>query len=288
MQFDLNPRTPHQRQHREAVAAGFGALGFDDRNLVVCWGWRGGRRWRASGWDVLVLERGYIGDRFKWSSVALNGLNGRATFPDYPEDGGERFRKFGVSLLPWDPSGEYVLLIGQVAGDAALQGRNLGQWYADTARQAAALYGLPVRFRQHPRERDRRLIRKVPGTVADTGLLGEALAGAAVVVTYNSNTGVEAMLAGKPTVSFDHGSMAWPVAGHGLGEQANPDRQVWACGLAWKQWAVEEIASGDALRGIVEVLNDGHRQDRGRGRHQSKAGEVAGAVGKKRRASRLA
>lgn len=287
MRYELNPRTPHQRQHHEAVEAGFRALGFEDRNLVVCWGWRGGKRHYAAGKNVLVLERGYIGDRFKFSSVGLNGLNGRATFGETPQDDGERFHKFGV-LKPWNPAGEYVLLIGQVHGDASLQGRNLAPWYVDTAQQAAALYGLPVRFRQHPRERERRIIRKVPGTVTDTGSLEEALAGAAVVVTFNSNTGVDAMLAGKATVVFDSGAMAWPVAGKALGEEANPDRQSWAYGLAWKQWAVEEIASGEALRGIAEVLNDSHRESRGSGRNHPKAAAITRTPWPQRRSARAA
>lgn len=260
MQYDLSPSAKHQREHREAVEAGFAKLGFTHPNLLVCWGWRNGRRWHAAGRDVLVLERGYIGDRFTYSSVALNGLNGRATFPAAVQDGGARFRRFGVPLQPWNPSGEYVLLIGQVAGDAALQGRNLAPWYISTAKAASATYGLPVHFRQHPREAERRISRLVPGTVANSGDLGDALAGAAVVVTFNSNSGVESMLAGKPTVAVDEGAMAWPVAAHDLGEPANPDRQAWAYDLAWKQWGIEEIASGEALRGIAEVLSAGDHE----------------------------
>ena len=38
------------------------------------------------------------------------------------------------------------------------------------------------------------------------------------------------------------------------GEPANPDREAWAHALAWKQWSLDEIASGDALVGIVEAL----------------------------------
>ena len=288
MQYDLNLATKHQREHREAVEAGFRRLGFTDRNLVVCWGWRTGRRWHASGRNVLVLERGYIGDRFRYSSVALNGLNGRATFPAAVQDDGARFRSFGVPIQPWKPEGEYVLLVGQVAGDAALQGRNLGPWYAATAKAAAAVYGLPVRFRQHPREAERQISRRVPGTVANSGDLGDALAGAAVVVTFNSNTGVEAMLAGKPTVAVDEGAMAWPVAAHELGAEANPDRQAWAYDLAWKQWGVEEIASGEALRGIAEVLSASPNERPRAGRTTAQARTPARAYWPQRRTPRLA
>jgi hypothetical protein len=181
-------------------------------------------------------------------------LNGRAEFPEYPDDGGARFRRFHGRLRPWNPEGEYVLLIGQVQGDAALQGRSLSAWYAQTAKEAEAVYGLPVRFRRHPMESRRGIRRNVPGATLDERPLLEALEGAAVVVTWNSNTGVESMVAGKPTVAIDEGAMAWPVAAHALGEAANPDRSAWAHRLAWRQWSLDEIRNGDALVGIVEKL----------------------------------
>jgi hypothetical protein len=44
--------------------------------------------------------------------------------------------------------------------------------------------------------------------------------------------------------------MAWDVTAHKLGEIAKPDREQWAHDLAWKQWALTEIESGAALRGM--------------------------------------
>ncbi len=253
MRFDLSPRAPHQVAHRKALEAGLRRHNATGLDAVACWGWRSGKRHHRAGRNVLVVERGYIGDRFYWTSLALNGLNGRGTFPDYPDDGGRRFRSMG-RLAQWNPSGDSVLLAGQVRGDAALQGRDLSGWYADTAKRAEAVYGLPVRFRPHPVEVRRGYCHEVPGTELDTGPLDEALSRAAVVITWNSNTGVDALLAGKPTIAFDRGSMAWPVAGHAIGEPCSPDREQWAHVLAWKQWSLDEIASGDALVGIVEVL----------------------------------
>lgn len=81
------------------------------------------------------------------------------------------------------------------------------------AEQAADVYGLPVRFRPHPMEQRRRgFLRQVHGCETDRGPLADSLAGATVVVTWNSNTGVDALLAGKPTVAMGEGSMAAPVA----------------------------------------------------------------------------
>lgn len=260
MQLDLNRRAPHQVRHREALAEGLQRHGVLNqyRNVVACWGWRSGALHRRAGRDVLVLERGYLGDRFSYTSIGWNGLNGKATFPEYPNDGGSRFRAMGLKLERWKPRGEYALVVGQVQGDAALAGKNLGTWYLEASRQAAAVYGLPVRFRPHPLERRRiGIVRHVPGTELDTGPLEESLANAAVVITWNSNTGVDALVAGKPAVAVGEGSMTFPLAARELGGACNADREAWAHSLAWKQWTIDEIRSGDALVGVVEGLKSG-------------------------------
>ena len=80
-----------------------------------------------------------------------------------------------------------------------------------------------------------------------TGTMDEALARAKWVVTYNSNAGVLATLAGIPTVTCHRGAMAWEVTGHDpLVCPPQPDRTAWTNRLAWTQWTDEEIARGDA------------------------------------------
>lgn len=288
MHFDMSQRAPHQVAHRQAVVEGLRRHGVLDQypGVVVCWGWRTGAEHRRRGRDVLVLERGYLGDRFHWTSIGWNGLNGRATFPAYPSDFGARFRRLAVPMQPWRPDGEYVLLVGQVHGDAALQGRNLTPWYVQTAKAAAAEYGLPVRFRPHPLEQRRiGMVRSVPGTEQDVGPLDEALARAAVVVTWNSNTGVDALLAGKPVVALGDGAMALPLAARELGGQCNPDREAWAHALACKQWSLEEIRSGEALVGVVEDLKDGRYGQGGRDLGSRAEAEAAAGPGRPTRPS---
>jgi hypothetical protein len=60
-------------------------------DAICCWGWRRGREWFAKGYDVLVMERAYLDNRFVWTSLGWNGLNGRARWP-IPVDGGARWR----------------------------------------------------------------------------------------------------------------------------------------------------------------------------------------------------
>jgi hypothetical protein len=218
---------------------------------MVIWGVRNrtaiGEQLRRGG-DVCILERGYLGDRFAWASVSFGGqLNGRAEFHGVSNDGSRFSKHFGHLMQPWRRKDGYALLIGQVPGDMSLAKVNgsLDKWYAETA-TALTAKGYKVRFRAHPvaLKRGRRFIMP-RGIETMGGPLDGAMAGASLVVTYNSNTGVEAVLAGVPTVAFDCGSMAWPVTGHAVDEVVTPDREEWAAQMAWKQWTLDEMRSGE-------------------------------------------
>lgn len=255
----FSARALHQEQHAHALAEGCKVHGiptirmrYGERaatKMVACWGWRIGRQLRAAGHDVLVMERGYLGDRFAWTSLGWNGLNGRARFN--PKDDPERFAaNFGGTMNPWKSDGDYVLLIGQVPGDASLGGMDLSRWYTNTARVAGLAYGKPVRFRPHPMAIKRGVRQRVDNAPTLEGTLEEALAGAAVCVTFNSNTAVDAVMAGVPTVALDAGTMAFEVTARNIGEVYTPSRDRWATRLAWCQWTMDEIASGAAWESV--------------------------------------
>lgn len=247
---------PHVNGHAKLMQAGLARHGLKvdimpvvsipTADVVICWGWRNAQRFRERGIDVLVMERGYIGDRHKWTSLAWNGLNGYGEFclPDTTDD--ERFdRNFGGLMRPWKTGGDYVLLLGQVPGDASLQGRDMGPWYRAAAERAQRAYNLPVRFRPHP-EAQRRGLHVESGLRPLRGDLQAALSRASVAVTWNSNSAVDAVLAGVPVVVCDRGAMAWEVAGHEIGDDYRPERGAWAKRLAHCQWSEDEIASGEA------------------------------------------
>jgi hypothetical protein len=213
---------------------------------------------RARGRDVCILERGYIGDRFHWTSVSFGGdLNGRAEFRGVRDDPARLDQFFPGVMQPWraDAVGGYALLIGQVPGDMALRSvhGSLTRWYDDTT-WALRQRGYEVYYRPHPRAA-LRLRREAPTPIfarrLDGCSLEEAFAGARVVVTFSSNTAVEAVLAGIPAVACDRVSMAWDVTSHSVEDPlVRPDRSSWAARLAWKQWSPEEMASGECWAAI--------------------------------------
>lgn len=265
--FVYSNRHGERNDHANAMAMGLKAHGYEakivakgtephpDCDFLVCWGWREGKRLRDLGYNVLVMERGYLGDRYYWTSLGWNGLNGRAVW-NAPADKGERFRTYhGHLLRPWrtDRSG-YALIIGQVRGDAALGDVVIARWYPEAAK-AMRDRGFGVYFRPHPEAVRRGIVGNVLPSIQLRGSLDDALAGAACVVTYNSNAGVDAALAGIPVIACDEGSMALPVAARGLhADLMTPDRDDWCTRLAWRQWTIDEISSGIAWDHVKQVL----------------------------------
>lgn len=224
-------------------------------DAVCVWGWRRGKAYRDLGYQVLVMERAYVGDRFKFTSLGWNGLNGRAQWPDN-ESPSRWEQHFSGLVKPWrTPVGQprYALLLGQVPSDTACRGIQLESWLSIVA-QRLRMMGRQVLFRPHPRAP----AVNVPGVCTFPGRsLAEDLAASEFAVTFNSNSGVDAVLAGVPTVAHDCGSMAWEVASHSVDERlVMPDRNAWAHRMAWRQWLPEEIAAGLAwphVKGALRV-----------------------------------
>jgi hypothetical protein len=258
-------KAAHQVTHQAALIEGLKAHGISaiaapnsyniKTKCVACWGWKIGKRLRAAGHDVLVMERGYLGDRFKWTSLAWNGLNGHGEFPKF-DSSTDRFEK-NFNMKPWQSTGDYVLIMGQVPGDESLQGRDLMSWYADAAKVAQTVYQKPVIFRPHPEAIRKGFKQKIVGFENCTLPLEDSLAFAHAAITFNSNSAVDAVVQGVPVVAYDKGTMAWEVAGKKIGEIKTPCRKNWASALAWKQWAIDEIASGFALTNHVSRINYG-------------------------------
>ena len=258
-----NETAEHQASWGGAFAAGLKRHGWSvtasrhhqPADLVVQWGVRRQDRieaTKACGGEVVILERGYVGDRFAWTSVSFGGgLNGRGEFRGPHHDGSRWDRHFAHMMQPWRARNDGpILIMGQVDGDAAVANVDIHAFYREVEKAYFAA-GFSTRFRPHPQ-----MCKRVPRMTSCP--LAEDLAEARAVVSWNSNSAVDAVLAGVPTVALDKGSMAWDVTGHQLSAlPPTPDRTAWAHRLAWCQWQREEMESGacwDAVgREAVEV-----------------------------------
>ncbi|WPE19948.1 hypothetical protein [Shinella zoogloeoides] len=232
----------------------FEAAPAADADFAVVWSWRVGLRIRPvfSG-PILVMERGYLGDRFHWTSLGWDGLNGRARFARV--DDSSRFDEhFGGMLAPWRPGGGYALIAGQVVGDTALIGIDILKWYRQIGVELWR-QGWDVKFRQHPVEVQRGVAP--PHVSFAERLEGDptaALSGAGLVVTYNSNFATDALMAGVPVHAQDQGSIVYDLASHDL-QVVRPDRKARLEELAWRQFSRDEISTGAAWEVVKEAMH---------------------------------
>lgn len=236
---------------RRALSAG---AQFD---AVSVWGWRRALEWRAQGFNILLMERAYVKDRFAFVSLGWNGLNGRAQWPIVNDSGARWRRLFSRMLKPWkwetaqDAKG-YALLLGQVPTDAAVSGISFVRWATEMA-HSLKQRGHKVKYRAHPQAMSCRIAADYQSTSEET--LEESLSGAALAVTYNSNSGVDAVCAGVPTYAHDIGAMSWDVSSHDLDNVIfMPDRAEWCMRMAWRQWLQDELSNGVAWAAVKSVL----------------------------------
>lgn len=260
----------HQKEHGEAVRQGFAKHGLqsvfvqgdtvlEDADFHVTWSIK---RPRIFDWShrhnkhVLVMERGHVGDRMNWTSVGWDGLGYRACYA-LAQDGGERWQKHWQHLVePWTTRHNTALVLGQCAGDASLYGLKEGfEAWATQQCHTLKQQGYAVRYRPHP------LMKRQGSTFcppiahpSPNERLWDDLQWAGLAVSYNSTAGVEAVLAGVPTITLDEGAMAWPVSGHTLFDRVQPNREAWCHRLAWTQFTLEELRSGFAWECVSQVM----------------------------------
>lgn len=228
-------------------------------DLAVMWSF--GPKWKLTraglekkGIDYLVLDRGYIGEKDGSASISLNGLHGLSKLQviDCPGDRADGFKNL---YKKWNPSKKkYVLIMGQLAGDASLQGINIRSWMVRKIRELKAA-GYEVIYRSHPRD-NQHISYGVPFMKAT---LEECLKIAKCVYTYSSTSGVDAMLAGKPVIAESPVSMVYDLAGHNVKDikklKEPASRKQWFNDLAYRQWKLEEIRSGEAWEYIKSRIN---------------------------------
>lgn len=213
------------------------------------------RQQREKNLDVIVLETGYVnrgdGENHHYAA-GFNGLNGRCDFRN-KNMGPERWESLKTQLKPYS-RGERVILCGQVPWDASLefggQTHDHKAWLQEVASQLRVITKRPIVYRPHPLAAQ--AIPSLKGCETSTKPLSEDLKNAHCVVSWNSNSCVEALVDGKPVFSFDPGSMVWSVCGKTLADVDNPEypveRQQWARDLAHCQWTPEEMRQGLAWR----------------------------------------
>jgi hypothetical protein len=205
-------------------------------------------RQKEHGLATVILETGYLnrGDgENNHYAAGLNGFNGRADFrnKDMPPD-----RRL-VELKPWK-QGDKIMLCGQVPWDASCDFSDHEAWLEKTVRALHLHTDREIIFRPHPKCK----IPPLTGTTYSLNPLSQDLREAWAVVTFNSNTAVEAVIQGIPVFADDAGSMAMPVANVALSNIEDPwmpDRDQWLNDLCYTQWTPQEMREGKAWKHLM-------------------------------------
>lgn len=197
-------------------------------------------RFEKAGGTVLVAENGYLGadeTGHQLYALARHAHNGRG---QWYVGGPERWNALGIELKPWRTDGNHILICPN---------RSFGMpglamppdWGNTVRRRLAKLTKREVRLRPHP------------GNDAPRRPLLDDLAGAWAVVIWASSAGVNSLIVGVPVLCE---SPAWicKAASGSLNEveaPPMPDRLPAMHGLAFAQWSLKEIKSGEAFEKLL-------------------------------------
>lgn len=163
--------------------------------------------------------------------------------------GSERFESLGLEIAPWNELGDRVIVAGSSRKAAREHGFEYMQWETKACNELSAM-GLNVWYRPKPNDLEK---RPIAGISYDESNIKEAFLSAKALVTHHSNTAIDALLAGVP-VHCETGAAAAFSVPLDLLETRLEGREQFLHDVAWLQWSLEEMRSGEAwahLRGLV-------------------------------------
>lgn len=197
----------------------------------------------GAGARVVVAENGYLpmrGTR-KTFALALNHHNGAGLWPMGVE---MRSNLLDVEVRPWRTAhGDLLVLPQRGIGPAGVAMPR--SWPTDIRRRLALATRRRVRVRPHP------------GTDKPTRpTIEEDLEGVGACVIWGSGAGLKAAIAGVP-VFYEFGRWIGAPAGTAgidcLEEPSRPDRLGMLERVAWAQWSVEELETGEPIARLLEL-----------------------------------
>lgn len=199
---------------------------------------------RHTGRSLLMVESAFV-RRGEYWAIGWGGFAGNADFNLTGDEPMDRWDALGVKSKPWRRREGPVVVCGQLPHDTQVQDVDHVGW----CRMAVDYLrgrGYPVLFRPHPRCRDPD-VYGIADSLFDTRKMRATLAEARAVVTWNSTSCVDALVAGVPVITCHPSSIGWPVARHRLEDIDDlrfPSRRRWLAGLGYSQWNLDEIREG--------------------------------------------
>lgn len=215
------------------------------------------QHYRSSNKPVIVAEVGGLVRDKSWR-LSANGINRSAIFPKVDLDP-DRPKKLGLGLQPWH-NGKYVLICGQ--HEKSEQWRNMpsmDEYYKQTVLAVRKHTDRPIIIRSHPRYRENLFFKidaefyskhavewnapKHIKNTKDSYDLESLLPECHCVISYSSNSGLSAIMAGTPAIVSKE-SLAYDMATDDISKIESlprPDREQWLIELSHKEWFEDEL-----------------------------------------------
>lgn len=222
-------------------------------DLLVSWNRSdSATQWEQAGGSVLIAENGYIGadaEGVQLYALALRGHNGSGR---WASGGPQRWDALGIEVKPWRAHGEHIIIRAQ-RGIGPPDMASPPQWHVTASGNLRQLY--PAR---------RQVIQQHPGKPAcDPQVSAEiiaALRGAWAMCIWSSAAGVRALVEGVPVF---YAAPHWICEGAAVSGVGNLERPLLDDAarlqalrrLAWAQWSVAELASGEPFARLREEID---------------------------------
>lgn len=223
-----------------------------ESDVLIVWNRMNGRsdlvarHYEAQGKPVFVVENGYIGSDATGGKLFAMSLGHHLGKGHWRVGDRDRWRSHNIELRPWREAGDKVVLLPQ---------RGIGEpgiamphgWQFDTRKRLSRVTDREIVIRNHPG--------------ANKHDPYEALDGAHCAVTWASGAAIKAVCYGVPIV---HGLPGWigEVASTHIDAAGNLEvlnmsddaRLAMIERLAWAQWSIAEIESGEAFGWLLECV----------------------------------
>jgi hypothetical protein len=190
----------------------------------------------SSSRDFLFVDHSFfMQQRGKYYRTIKNSRDWHET-GDMPDD---RWKKLDLELKPWKKNGSNIVVIEVPINSADILGIDPGKWLKDTMSTLSENSDRKIIVKERFKLLNNKKVRRP---------LSDFLTDAHALVTFDSNSTIEAVIAGVPIFC----GIRNPV--HSIAESnfakietpIYPDREQCLQNLAYQQFTIDEIASGFA------------------------------------------
>jgi hypothetical protein len=212
------------------------------------------KRCWEDGRDFYYIDTGYFGNERTitnpngwkyWHRIVKNDLQ-HSSMVIRPDD---RFKLFNKKFQPWKKTGRKILIAKPDEKPCKFYGIDLNTWVENTISEIKKYTDRPVVVRERAVKR----IDRIKNNTLQEALDDDVFA----LVTFNSVAAVESIFYGIPTFTLAPTNAADPMSLKDLSKIENPfypsdeERYSWACHLAYGQFHINELKSGNALHMLL-------------------------------------